>query len=205
VVSLLVKRARILVALAALASCRAPIAGRPAGKASAVAPSNVVVRELRCGDQAPLETTCVPTGPELCFDATDNNCNGVIDEGCGLETGPLQFVIAWPEGSDVDLEVTDPMLEKPSAEGRTESGLVKGRDCGRAQSVCHGQNVENVWFAGDRPPPGRYRVDIKVAKGDDARFPVQVRLGARLGVKTFAFDLKIESAEDAKGCEITVQ
>ena len=78
-----------------------------------------------------LTMTCTPTGPEICFDATDNNCNGVIDEGCGVESGPLQFAIAWPEGADVDLDVTDPrgQLAKPGE--RTDSGLAKDRDCGR--------------------------------------------------------------------------
>ena len=149
--------------------------------------------------------TCTPTGPELCFDATDNNCNGIIDEGCGVETGPLQFVIAWPEGADVDLDVTDPNMEKPPPESRTESGLAKGRDCGRAQSACHGQNFENVYFAGDRPPPGRYRVEIKVARPDDVHFPVTVRFGGRIGVKTFSLDLAIESPDAPKVFELTVQ
>lgn len=199
-------RAGLLLVLAGLLSCRAPLQGRPAGKGNAVAVAETVTaRSILSPDGVPLEMSCTASGPELCFDATDNNCNGVIDEGCGLETGPLQFVIAWPEGADVDLEVTDPSKEKPSAEGRTESGLAKGRDCGRSQSVCHGQNVENVYFAGDRPPPGRYLVEIKVAKPEDVRFPVKVRLGGRVGVKTFAFDVKIDSADESKVFELTVQ
>jgi tRNA (guanosine-2'-O-)-methyltransferase len=155
-------------------------------------------------DHVPLQMTCTPSGPELCFDATDNNCNGIIDEGCGVETGPLQFMIAWPEGADVDLDVTDPNREKTSPESRTESGLAKGRDCGRPQSVCHGQNFENVYFAGDRPPPGRYTIEIKVAKPEDVHFPLQVRFGARIGVKTLSLDITLDSPDLPKIIELTL-
>ncbi|HEX2669854.1 MAG TPA: hypothetical protein VHM25_03225, partial [Polyangiaceae bacterium] len=55
---------------------------------------------------------CAPTGPELCFNATDDNCNGIIDEGCGLHTGLVQFAIAWNEPrADVDLRLFDPSGE----------------------------------------------------------------------------------------------
>jgi len=191
-------RANLLFLLPALLSCRAPIKGRTAPRTPPVGEDTVTAREILSPAGAPLQMSCVPSGPELCFDATDNNCNGIIDEGCGMDTGPLQFTIAWPEGADVDLEVTDPNNEKPSSDGRTESGLIKGRDCGRAQSVCHGQNVENVYFPGDRPPPGRYKVEIKVDKPDDVRFPVRVRFGARVGVKTMSLDVEIASPEDSK-------
>jgi tRNA (guanosine-2'-O-)-methyltransferase len=148
---------------------------------------------------------CTPTGLELCFDATDNNCNGVIDEGCGVDTGPLQFAIAWPEGSDVDLEVTDPAgnLAKPGE--RTDGALTKDRDCGRPQSSCHGQNMENVYFVGARPPAGRYRVEIKLDKPDDVHFPVKVRLGGRIGGKTFSFDVELVSPEDTKVFGVAIE
>ena len=187
-----------LLLLATLVSCRAPIKGRAVARTTPAATDVVAAREILSPEGAPLQMTCTPSGPELCFDATDNNCNGIIDEGCGVETGPLQFAIAWPEGADVDLEVTDPGNEKPKADGRTESGLTKGRDCGRAQSVCHGQNIENVFFPGDRPPPGRYKVEIKVDKPEEVHFPLRVRFGARVGVKTMSLDVDITSPEDTK-------
>jgi tRNA (guanosine-2'-O-)-methyltransferase len=185
-------------------ACRSPL---PAGKTSSQAapPEPVILRDALTPDGVPLSMTCTATGTELCFDATDNNCNGVIDEGCGVDTGPLQFAIAWPEGSDVDLEVYDPSgnLAKPGE--RSEGAMAKDRDCGRPQSSCHGQNMENVYFVGARPPPGRYRVEIKLDKPDDVRFPVKVRFGGRIGGKTFALDVELASPEDAKVFGVAIE
>src|SRR5690242_11379196 len=70
------------------------------------------VREVKAPEGVTLESACTPTGVEMCFDARDDNCNGVIDEGCGLHTGILQFAIAWEAASaDVDLNVYDPAGE----------------------------------------------------------------------------------------------
>ncbi|MET0592987.1 MAG: MopE-related protein, partial [Polyangiaceae bacterium] len=167
-------------------------------------PEPVTLRDALTPDGVPLSLACTPSGPELCFDATDNNCNGVIDEGCGVDTGPLQFAIAWPDGSDVDLEVYDPAGNLAKAGERVDGALAKDRDCGRPQSSCHGQNMENVYFVGPRPPAGRYRVEIKLDKGEDVRLPVKVRFGGRIGGKTFALDVEIASPEDAKVFAVTV-
>jgi hypothetical protein len=187
-----------------LLGCRAPLpAGSTAGPAAV--PEPVIVRDALTPDGVPLAMTCTPSGAELCFDATDNNCNGVIDEGCGVDTGPLQFAIAWPDGSDVDLEVYDPSgnLAKPGE--RVEGALAKDRDCGRPQSSCHGQNMENVYFVGARPPAGRYRIEIKLDKPEDVRFPVKVRFGGRMGGKTFAFDVELASPEDIKAFAVSIE
>jgi hypothetical protein len=194
-----VRLARLaLVALVFCAACRKPLPPKPASVSTGAGKDDVVVDAIDT-QGVPLPATCTPSGPEICFDATDNNCNGVIDEGCGIGTGPLQFEIAWPDGPDVDLKVTyrkkGESVERPLAE------LTKDKECGRPQNNCHGQNVENIYYAGDRPPPGVYVVEIKLDTPEDVRSAVQVRFGARLGPRTIAFapsDIELTSAKPAK-------
>ncbi len=150
------------------------------------------MRDVVTPDGQALTMTCVPTGPELCFDARDDNCNGVIDEGCGIATGVLQFTIAWSEAdTDVDLEVTDPDGELATTDGPTRSGLVKDRDCPRAGSDCYGQNVENVFLGEGEPARGRYRVVVRLDGLGGARPPVKVQLGARVGQRTFGLPVEL--------------
>jgi tRNA (guanosine-2'-O-)-methyltransferase len=145
-----------------------------------------------------LPATCTPSGPEICFDAIDNNCNGVIDEGCGVGTGPLQFEIAWPEGSDVDLKVTYRKKDEAATVEHGLEELVKDKECGRPQNNCHGQNIENVFFAGVRPPDGIYKVEIKLDTPEDVHGAVRVELGARLGSRTLAMPVDLDSATPVK-------
>ncbi len=125
-----------------------------------VAPQDV--RDVQVSEGVGLEVACAPTGVELCFDARDNNCNGVIDEGCGLRTGILQFTIAWEAAeADVDLNVYDPAA-RSARRGATASGLEGPRLPARRRQ-CQGQNVENVFLAEGEParvtgcgrPPGQ--------------------------------------------------
>ncbi|APR85703.1 Hypothetical protein A7982_11052 [Minicystis rosea] len=142
-----------------------------------------------------LETACTPTGPELCFDGRDNNCNGVIDEGCGLHTGLLQFVIAWEASeADVDLNVTDPTGELARLGEPTAAGLVKDRDCPRA-GECQGQNVENVYLAEGEPKKGIYKIVVHLEKLNGATAPVRVQLGVRLGARSFGSSMELSPGQ----------
>ena len=147
-----------------------------------------------------LVQACTPTGPELCFNAIDDNCNGVIDEGCGEDTGLLQFTIAWGASpADVNLAVATPTGERiPSEHSRaSEGGFRASRDC-PGDDGCGGQSVENVSFGGLDPPHGHYAVEIVLVDLHGAETPVKVRFGARLGARVVGFDVDLTPGDDAR-------
>jgi hypothetical protein len=181
-----------------LVACRAPAPAPVRG------PSGPVAKEVETTPGTTLTSACTPTGVERCFDAVDDNCNGIIDEGCGVHTGLLQFAIAWDDGPDVDLLVTDPGGELARAGEATASGLHKDRDCGASDDGCHGQNLENVYFDGAEPPRGRYRVQIKVERADPSQLPVHVRFGARVGPRTYGTEVELAGADDTKTFAFTL-
>lgn len=153
-------------------SARAPSSGSaPHADASAVVPV--------------VDGPCVPSGPELCFNALDDNCNGLLDEGCGVRSGLVHFMAAWAEADvDVDLHVTDPGGEVAEVGHVSERGLTKQQDCPGGQSLCYGQNYESVYLEGEDPAPGVYEVRIRLDDLGSAEPPIAVRVGARLGDAT---------------------
>ncbi|MCL2723758.1 MAG: hypothetical protein FWD69_04915 [Polyangiaceae bacterium] len=162
--------------------------------------AGLVAKNVAGRDGTVIAVACTPTGPELCFNANDDNCNGVIDEGCGSATGVLQFMAAWGDSpADVDLVVTDPAGSKITRSSpETASGLKLDKSC---PEDCHGQNIENVYFAGNDPPRGRYVVEVKLVDARGAELPVKVHLSARVGSRTFSTDLTLspDQGEDKRG------
>lgn len=146
---------------------------------------------------------CVVAGPEICFNARDDNCNGPIDEGCGVEGGLIQFVIAWDEdAADVDLEVTDPKGEVAELGQPTSTGLIKDRDCPGKDNACRGANVENVRLgASKKPVRGRYVVVIRLESWSRVDAPIRVNLGARLGPRRFSSTLEFQREKQERRFE----
>ena len=175
-----------------LVACRAPLPPPPP-VTTELEPKTI---ELPAAS-APL-AACTPTGVELCFNAVDDNCNGVIDEGCGVHTGLLQIAMAWEKGPDVDLNVTDPTGEMARPGDKTQGGLRKDRDCGSPNDGCHGQNLENVHFDGDAPPKGRYQIEVRLQRANPDQLPVRVRLGLRIGARTHTLELQLSHPGEAQ-------
>lgn len=134
------------------------------------------------GGRFAVGQSCNASGVETCFNATDDNCNGLVDEGCGLATGVLQIVAAWDEPTaDVDLEVIDPSGE-PAEVGRvTAAGLTKDRDCPGETEECGGQNFEVVTNVSETLPLGRYRVTLILERPAQGVSVVGVRIGGHVG------------------------
>lgn len=184
-----------LVALMAVASCGGPMVAAPKkGPESATKPQAV---RLDAFAGAVIERACVSSGPELCFNARDDNCNGIIDEGCGVSTGIVQFAIAWEgETAQVDLLVTDPGGVAIETGVVADSGLIKERDCPEG---CYGQNLENVFLAGDgEPMPGLYEVKVRLTELGAAVPPIRVVLGARVGSRSYALEMFLDHAGDER-------
>ncbi len=163
------------------------------------ASSDLAAKNLQSSEGVTLAAACTPTGPELCFNAADDNCNGIIDEGCGAGTGVLQFMVAWGDSpADIDLSVKDPKGANVSASHRSAGGMQFEKNC--PEDGCHGQNVENVFFEGSEPLRGRYVVEVKLVDLHGADLPVRARLSARIGNRTFGMGLALApGAQDKQG------
>jgi hypothetical protein len=183
---------RALLLLLASACAPGPVASPASGG------SNVEASRVSGPSGESLVAACTPTGPELCFNAIDDNCNGVLDEGCGVSTGVLQFVVAWGESpADLDLSVTMPSGERVHDGNRsTPSGLRLERDC--PGEGCQGQNFENVYFEGLEPPPGRYSAEIRLGDARGSALPVRARFGARIGARSYGADISFTETDERK-------
>lgn len=147
-------------------------------------------------DGVTLLSATTPASPEICSNAADDNQNGLIDEGCGLEVGLVQFIAGWSAPkADVDLRVIDPNGELVEVGRVAKSGLTKDRDCPGRGAECQGHNLENVYLAEGEPTKGEYRVRLRLEAMGGEPPPIRVTLGARLGSLTRSYELELDAPE----------
>jgi tRNA (guanosine-2'-O-)-methyltransferase len=146
--------------------------------------------------EAPLAGATTTSAPETCANAADDNQNGLIDEGCGLSLGLVQFLAGWSAAkADVDLRVVDPNGELIEVGRVARSGLTKDRDCPGRGSECQGSNLENVYLAEGEPLKGEYRLRVRLESLGGESPPIRVTLGTRLGPVTRSYDVELETPE----------
>jgi hypothetical protein len=148
---------------------------------------------------APLSFATTPGSPEVCANAADDNQNGLIDEGCGLALGAVQFLAGWGAAkADVDLRVMDPNGELIEVGRVARSGLTKDRDCPGRGTECRGRNLENVYLAEGDPLKGEYRLRLRLESLGGETPPIRVMLGARLGPVSRSYEVLLETPESER-------
>lgn len=144
-----------------------------------------------------LERGCLPTGLEQCFNAVDDDCNGLVDEGCGVPDAPLVLLAAWGDNpADVDWVVTLPDGTVIDKRRRNSAPFRYDRDCPSAG--CHGQNVEIFSADGASLPRGSYRAELRLTDPKSARFPVEVSVSLRFGRRMEHARVRLDLEHDAQ-------
>lgn len=129
-----------------------------------------------------VTTQCAPDHAETC-NGLDDNCDGVIDNNCGYQSGGIQITTAWRGAADIDLRVTDPAGAEGALGARTApSGAQMDMDA-NGECTPTRPTAENIRWTTQTPPPGRY--EIKLAAFDlcgaqDATATISVSVGGRV-------------------------
>lgn len=108
-----------------------------------------------------VPTKCEPSARETC-NGLDDDCNGVIDDECGYQTGAVQITVAWESGADIDLYVTDPSGETIYYNEQHDHSSLGGRLDHNARGDCRRQQhprIENAFWPAPAPV-GRYKVEL---------------------------------------------
>jgi tRNA (guanosine-2'-O-)-methyltransferase len=135
---------------------------------------------------AALSGACKKTGVERCFNATDDDCNGLVDEGCGLPDGDVALLAAWDDNpAALDWVLYLPGGKKLDKVSKRTGAFRYVKDCPES---CFGQNVDAIVSSEGTPARGTYRAELRLKTAVGAEMPVHVHLALRFGSR-------VESAE----------
>ncbi len=129
----------------------APQVIEPSVLVSIVPIATVVEIPRTCGD--PVEESC---------NALDDDCDGVIDDGCGYGAGLIQVTASWDSGADIDLYITGPLgdtlsFQRPST---PSGGRLDHSGRGECDPDLPNPRIENARWVGSRPLEGIYEVEV---------------------------------------------
>ena len=163
---------------------------------------SVSVREISFeGQGGPLESGCKATGLERCFNATDDDCNGLVDEGCGLPDGDVALLAAWEDNpADLDWTLFVPGGKKLDKQAKRAGAFRYVKDCPEG---CFGQNVEAIVTDGT-PARGVYRAELRLKGAVGVELPVRVHVAARFGTRVEQTDVVFDLDHDARTITFTL-
>ena len=129
---------------------------------------------------------CANPSEESC-NGLDDDCDGVIDDGCGYGSGLMQVTASWDTGADIDLYVTGPLGDTLSFQRPSTPFGARVDHTGRGD--CSGDTpnprVENVRWVGQRPMNGVYEVEAHYwgecgSAGGPTNVTISVAIGRRI-------------------------
>jgi tRNA (guanosine-2'-O-)-methyltransferase len=159
-------------------------------------------------DAEAVQVTCDAGAYEQC-NALDDDCNGIIDDECGYETGAVQITVAWNTGADIDLYVTDPSGSTLYYNEQHDRSRIGGHHDHNARGDCRREQqnprIENAYW----PAPihaGRYKIVLHYFSPCDRGASttvatLSVAVGAEL-LGTYRYKLEPEQRIDALSFDV---
>jgi tRNA (guanosine-2'-O-)-methyltransferase len=156
-------------------------------------------------EATPLE--CKPGSGELC-NAIDDDCNGIIDDGCGYDAGGVQITVSWDSGADIDLYVTDPSGATVYYNEQHDRSALGGHLDHNARGNCRREQqnprIENAFWPSPAPI-GSYRVELHYFSPCDQGAVTEVLLSLAVRQKvigTYRFQLEPEERIEALSFDV---